>query len=309
MKQKNKKVSIVICAYNEEENILKLKSELYKEILKIKNFNFQLILVDNGSTDKTISLFKRFKPVRNISEVKLLELSRNFGTDGGYSAGLSYVNGDACIFLAADLQDPPKLINEFLKLWLRGYENVYGKIKSRNGTSLLRKFNSNLFYFILKLVSKQPIPKNASDFRLLDKAAYESLRELPEKNKLLRGMVAWIGFRSYAYEYHRQERFSGRSKAGTLRMVSFALKGIVSFSNFPLKAMSILGFLNIIFICCFLFYGLLNNYVVFNLNYLLSIITIFTLSTYILIMSIYISLLFEEIKGRPSFLIKKVIDL
>jgi dolichol-phosphate mannosyltransferase len=240
MKKRAKKlISIVIPAYNEASCIDELCARL-REIFSIEsNYSWECLIIENGSSDQTFtkllqwhSLDKRFK---------ILKLSRNFGMDGGLTAGINYVHGDALILMAADLQDPPELIPNFLRKWENGYQNIYGVIQSRKGSNRLRRINSWLFYKIAFRLSNGQIIKNASDFRLVDKKVYMAVREMQERNRFVRGLFSWVGFKSFPIELHRPVRYAGKSNAKTLVVLDLAIKGILGNSYKPLKIISLFG--------------------------------------------------------------------
>ena len=165
-----KLVSIVIPAYNEEDCINELADRLILLFALEINYNFEVVIIENGSTDSTLD--KLIEISKKDSRFKTLVLSRNFRMDGGVTAGLDYINGDACVIMTADLQDPPELIPDFLRLWEIGYENIFGVVTKRNGTNIIRRINSQIFYWVAGKLTDGRIPRNASDFRLVDKKLY-----------------------------------------------------------------------------------------------------------------------------------------
>lgn len=162
--------------------------------------------------------------------------------DGGLLAGMEEVSGDACVLMAADLQDPPELISAFLREWENGAENIYAVIKRRRHSSFLRRINSFLFYLVASRVSAGVIARNVSDFRLVDKKVYQTVREMQERNRFLRGLFAWVGFKTKSVEIDRPARHAGESKAHTAKVLALAIKGILAHSYVPIRAISIFGF-------------------------------------------------------------------
>lgn len=234
-----KLISVIISAYNEEDCIVIL-SERLRSIFNKKEsqYLFEVILVDNGSTDKT---FEKMVAInKKYPEFKIVQLTRNFTVFGGLSAGLHYANGDAAITMYADLEDPPELILSFIEKWEQGFDNVYGITKERQG-NLIRNTNSRLFYLGMNFLSGGLIPKNVADYRLMDKKVYITLNNMPEKKRFLRGMVAWAGFKSHGIEYDRAPRYAGKSKASTLAVLGLAIEAIFSFSYVPIRLISGLG--------------------------------------------------------------------
>ena len=181
-----------IPAFNEEDCIHELCSRLQRVFTELKDYDFDVILVENGSSDATFSIMNEV--VETDPRFKIVQLSRNFRMDGGITAGLEYVHGEALILMTADLQDPPELIPKLVEEWNSGFENVYGVVSRRRGTGLMRRINSRAFYWLIGKLTGELIPKNASDFRILDKRVYEQIRKMDERNRFVRGLTAWVGF-------------------------------------------------------------------------------------------------------------------
>ena len=187
-------ISIVIPAYNEQECVEELSNRLKNLFAKESSYDFEVIIVENGSGDSTWAKLQQI--AKSDTRFKILKLSRNFRMDGGLTAGLDYVSGDACVLMTADLQDPPELISDFLRRWEEGWENIYGVVTKRGGTGPLRRMNSVLFYWVAGKLTDGRLPRNASDFRLVDKKVYETVRSMKERNRFVRGLFAWVGFKS-----------------------------------------------------------------------------------------------------------------
>ncbi len=306
----NKIISIIITAYNEEDNVVELHRQLNEVILEIPKYNFELIFIENGSTDKTLENLKVLS--EKDSKVKIIKLSRNFGFDGGMTAGLDNVTADAAIVMTANLQDNPYVIPEFIEKWEEGFDMVYGIVKSRPGKSIIRKFNSKIYYKILKRATNNLIPKDVSDYRLIDKKVINALTQLRESNRFFRGFFSWVGFSTIGVEFERQERFSGKSKAKTFKVLGFAIRGLFAFSNLPLR---ISTFLTILFsVMSFLILTVqIYRWITFGVPFdgFGTIIGIFLLFSSLLfgILSVlgqYIGLIFEETKSRPLYIIDEV---
>ena len=228
-----KKISCIITAFNEEDNVVELYDQINTITQELPNYEFEFLYIENGSTDNT---FKNLMGLKEKDDrVKIIKLSRNFGFDGGITAGLDKVQCDAAIVMTANLQDDPKVIPTFIEKWEEGFEMVYGIVKSRPGKSILRKINSRIYYKILSKTTNGLIPKDVSDFRLIDKKVIKALNQIRESNRFYRGFFSWVGFKSVGVEFLRQTRFSGKSKAKTRKVLGFALRGIFAFSNLPLK--------------------------------------------------------------------------
>jgi len=235
--------------------------------------------------------------------------------DGGLTAGLNFATADAVVFMTADLQDPPEAISEFLRAWERGAENVYGLVTERQGTGPVRRFNSQAFYWLANRMTNVKLPRNASDFRLMDRRLYESLRELDESNRFMRGLVAWTGFRSEAVPVPRPPRFAGSSKAYTLPVLGLAVRGIFAHSYVPLRLISVVGFLSAaLSLVAFLTFAVLwfaRGVPFAGFGTLVSLGLIFaSLITLMLgVIAEYIGLIYEEVKGRPNFIVRRTVGL
>jgi dolichol-phosphate mannosyltransferase len=304
-----KLISIIIPAYNEEDCVDELAVRLKAVFVTESQYDFEAIIVENGSVDSTWEKLQKIAVAD--SRFKILKLSRNFRMDGGLTAGLDYIKGDACVLMTADLQDPPELISEFLRKWEDGWENVYGVVTKRTGTGPIRTLNSKLFYFVANKLTDGRIPKNASDFRLVDKKVYLAIKSMTERNRFVRGLFAWVGFRSIGIPMERPARFGGVSNAHTLKVIDLAFKGIFAHSYKPLRLITIFGivlsaisFLTIIPLAAiwvisgvpFAGFGTIVSLFLFVLG---------ILSLMIGILSEYIGLIYEEVKARPNYVVSE----
>jgi glycosyltransferase involved in cell wall biosynthesis len=306
-----KLISIIIPAYNEEECVDELAVRLKVLFVTESQYDFEAIIVENGSIDSTWERLKRIAAAD--PRFKVLKLSRNFRMDGGLTAGLDYIKGDACVLMTADLQDPPELISQFLRKWEDGWENVYGIVTKRTGTGPIRALNSRLFYFVANKLTDGRIPKNASDFRLVDKKVYLVIKSMAERNRFVRGLFAWVGFKSIGIPMERSVRFGGVSNAHTLKVIDLAFKGIFAHSYKPLRLITIFGialsaisFLTIIPLAAiwvisgvpFAGFGTIVSLFLFVFG---------ILSLMIGILSEYIGLIYEEVKARPNYVVSEFI--
>ena len=304
-----KTVSLVIPAYNEEGCVDELASRLKAVFDSEMNYSWQAVIVENGSIDST--WIKLSKIAEDDPRFKIIRLSRNFKMDGGLTAGLDYISSDACILMSADLQDPPELIPTFLRKWEEGYENIYGIVSERQGTNLIRRFNSQLFYKIASKLSDGSIPKNASDFRLVDKKVYETVRRMTERNRFVRGLFAWVGFKSIGVPMIRPPRFAGVSNAHTFVVLELALKGIMANSYKPLRFISLFGLCLSLFsflalfpmIIAWLFVGV--PFAGFGTIVTLILFGIGIQSLMLGVVSEYIGLVYEEAKSRPNYVVSE----
>lgn len=304
-----KLISIVIPAYNEQDNIDELAKRLQAVFAVNPNYDFEAIIVENGSLDNTYE--KLLAVHQQDPRFKILQLARNFRMDGGITAGLNSATGDAAVIMTADLQDPPELITEFIKKWEEGYENIYGIVTKRNGTGLIRRFNSQLFYKVANALTDGKIPSNVSDFRLVDKKVYETINSIHERNRFIRGLFAWVGYKSIGIKHERAERFAGVSGAHTLKVIELAIKGIFAHSYVPLKLITLIGVavstLSFILLAWTLvkavFWGVpFEGYAMIMTVMLLMFGVLFTILG---IVSEYIGLIYEEVKQRPNFVVSQ----
>lgn len=241
-----KKISVVIPMYYEEEVAEECYKMVQKVLTSISNYDYEIIFINDGSKDKTLEILEAI--AEKDKKVKIISFSRNFGHQCAVTAGIKFVTGDAIVIIDADLQDPPELIPDMLKLWEQGYEVIYGKRKTREGESKFKLLTAKMFYQTLNALSDVDIPKDTGDFRLVDRKVIDVINSLPEHNKFLRGLFSWVGFRQTPFEYERKERFAGKTKYPLKKMLKLASDGIISFSTKPLK---IVGGLRYYFHYCF----------------------------------------------------------
>lgn len=306
---KKKLISIIVPAYNEEDCVDELASRLAGVFNNEKKYDFECVIIENGSVDDTMK--KLIAINQKDKRFKIVQLARNFRMDGGITAGLDSVSGDACVIMTADLQDPPELIHEFLREWELGYENVYGVVTERKGTGLIRRFNSQAFYWLAGKLTNDRITKNASDFRLVDKKVYETVREMDERNRFVRGLFSWVGFKSKGIPMVRPPRFGGVSNAHTFKVIDLAFKGIFAHSYVPLRFISFVGFVMsmialmtlVASVISFIFFGVPFS----GFGTLTSIMLIgFGLVALLLgVIGEYIGLIYEEVKRRPNFVVSR----
>ena len=308
-----KKISVIIPMYNEQEVI----RECYKRLINILDTNnkyyYEIICINDGSIDGTGRILEEIsKKDRNF---KILSFSRNFGHQAAVTAGLKYSSGDAVVIIDADLQDPPELIPDMLNLWENGYEVIYGKRKLRDGESPFKLLTAKMFYKTLNALSDVEIPKDTGDFRLVDRKVVDVINELPEHNKFLRGLFSWVGYKQIPYEYERKKRFAGKTKYPIKKMLKLASDGIISFSNRPLKIVGGLGIISIGISIILIIYALISYFC--NLNSLssgwtsLMIVVTFFSGIQLLslrIISEYIGRIYDEVKQRPQYIIRDKIN-
>lgn len=309
-----KKVSVVIPMYYEEKVVQECYKRVKENLVKIENYENEIIFINDGSRDKTLEILENI--AKQDSNVKIISFSRNFGHQAAVTAGLQYVTGDAIVIIDADLQDPPELIPEMIKLWEDGNEVIYGKRKSREGESAFKLFTAKMFYKTLNALSDVEIPKDTGDFRLVDRKVVDTINSMPEHNKFLRGLFSWVGYKQIPFEYERKERFAGETKYPLKKMLKLAADGIISFSTKPLKILGALGIFAIIVSMLLLIYAILSfalklNHLSAGWTSIMVAITFFAgvQLTSLWVMSEYIGRIYDETKQRPQYIIDKKINL
>ena len=307
-----KLISVIVPAYNEEDCVQELADRLSAVFEQNASYDFEAIIVENGSTDRTWELLQQIHDADR--RFKIVQLSRNFRMDGGITAGLEYARGDAVVIMTADLQDPPELISEFILKWEEGYENIYMVVTKRGSTGPIRRFNSRAFYWLAGKLTDDRIPRNASDFRLVDRKVYETVRSMDERNRFVRGLFAWVGFKSVGIEAERPPRFGGESKAYSLQVIDLAFKGIFAHSYVPLKfitvtgiAMSALSLLATVTLAvCWVLFGV--PFAGFGTLISVSLLAFGLLAFMVGLLAEYLGLVYEEVKGRPNFIVRKTLN-
>jgi dolichol-phosphate mannosyltransferase len=277
--------------------------------------SYELIFVNDGSRDGTWELAKEL--ASKDKTLKLIGFSRNFGHQTAISAGMDYAGGKAVVVIDADLQDPPAVILEMIELWKQGYQVVYGKRTKRKGETLFKKVTAKIFYRALNALTDVDIPVDAGDFRLIDRSVCDALKKLPERNRYVRGLVSWVGFRQTAVEYTREERFAGETKYPLRKMLRFASDALTSFSYKPLKMSTWLGGIIAFFSFAFLVFVLIQR-VFFPDTVTLSgwasmvAISLFFNGVILVMLGIigeYVGRIYDEAKGRPLYIIGETVNM
>jgi len=308
-----KLISVVTPAFNEQDNIAELTKRLQAVFADNAAYDFEVIVVENGSQDATYE--RLLEANAGDPRFKTVRLSRNFGADGGVTAGLAHAKGDAAVIMCADLQDPPELITEFIKAWEDGYQNVYQIVTRREGTGLLRRINSQVFYWMINAMTGGLFPRNVSDYRLVDRSVYQTINGMREHNRFMRGMFYWSGFRSTGIEYARAPRFAGESKANTRTVMALAVKGILSYSYMPLRFITYMGMTVSAFAFLFLFYisyrALFHGVPFAGYGTIMGVMLLMFgfLFTMLGVVAEYIGLIYEEVKQRPNYVVRETVGL
>ncbi|WP_234413912.1 glycosyltransferase family 2 protein [Ideonella sp. A 288] len=235
-------LSVVVPCYNEQQVIAETATQLIALADRLDEVDVELIFVDDGSRDTTCSLLRQIAATE--PRVKILSFARNFGHQIAVTAGIDAASGDAVVLIDADLQDPPEVIPAMLAKWREGYDVVYGTRTDREGESVFKRFTAKAFYRLLNRLSDTVIPLDTGDFRLMSRRVVDALRSMPERDRFVRGMVSWVGFRQTALPYRRAERFAGETKYPLRKMIHFAADGLLSFSTKPLQLSIGLGALS-----------------------------------------------------------------
>ena len=304
------KYSLIIPVYNEESMI----PELYRRVSEVMDQldgDSELILINDGSRDRTIELLRELH--QQDERVVYLGLARNFGHQIAVTAGLNYVRGKVIIVLDADLQDPPELIPEMIKLWEQGYHVVYAQRTKRVREGWFKRLCAYLFYRLLKQLASVDIPTDTGDFCLMDREVVDLLNQMPERNRYIRGLRSWVGFNQTAIKFERDLRFAGEVKYTFTKSLALAVNGLVSFSSVPLRLSTYLGlfsaFLAIVMAILVLYWRVFTPHS--NLTGFATIaIAIFFLGAVQLIsigiLGEYIGRIYEEVKGRPLYTLAEV---
>ncbi len=303
------KYSVVIPAYNEEA-VLHLSYERLKKVMDTLG-DYELIFVNDGSRDDTL------KQLRQIAAedkcVKVLSFSRNFGHQEAVSAGMAKARGQAVVIIDCDLQDPPELIPDMIKMWTDGADIVYGRRTKRKGETVFKKLTAWVYYRVLKALGGQYIPTNTGDFRLIDRKVCDTLTNMPERNRFLRGMAAWSGFKAVPIDYVRDERAAGETKYSLKKMLKLAGDGITSFSNKPLKFPLILGmilaFASFVYLVMAVVFFCTGAWPYLHILFSLLFGLISCLFIVIGIFGLYLGRIYDEAKARPIYIIDEQINL
>ncbi|GIW64360.1 MAG: glycosyl transferase [Patescibacteria group bacterium] len=309
---KNFTLSIIVPVYNEEKNI----DPFLNRILEvIKKYQYEIIFVNDGSTDRTEEVIKTY--CQKNKNIKLISFTRNFGHQMALFAGYKFSKGEAVVSIDADLQDPPELIDEMIEKWFKGKKIVYAKRQQRQGESFFKLITARIFYKLINFLSDVPIPQEVGDFRLLDKEVVDYLNNLQEKPEFLRGLVAWPGFETDYIYFKRDKRFSGKTHYSLSKMINLALNGITSFSIKPLRLSTYFGFLVSLLAILIVVFKSVQHFVFHQGDWLpgwasLFFSIVFLGGVQLIMIGIigeYLGKIFKEIQNRPNFLIKEKINL
>lgn len=301
------KYSIIVPVFNEEEVL----GETYKRLTQVMEStgeSYEIILINDGSRDKTPEMANEL--CRRDDRIRLINFSRNFGHQIAVTAGMEYSCGQAVVIIDADLQDPPEVILKMIEKWKEGYDVIYGRRLERKGETFFKKFTAKVFYRFLDHMTSVSMPVDTGDFRLIDRKVCDTMNSLTEKNRYVRGLVSWVGYKQTGVEYVREERFAGETKYPLKKMLKLAGDAIMSFSYKPLKIAGLTGgllsaasFIYLIVIVC---QRLFTNTTVAGWASILAVMLFFNGVTLIMhsITGEYIGRIYEETKNRPLYIVR-----
>ena len=304
-------LSIVVPVFNEAEVIGTTYQRLSDMGRGLDNLDYELIVVDDGSSDGSYQ--KLAELARGDPRLKVLKFSRNFGHQTAITAGLDASKGDAVVVIDADLQDPPEVIPQMVARWREGFDVVYGVRERRRGETVMKLATAAAFYRLMSRMTNIQIPVDVGDFRLMSRRAADRLKKLREKDRFVRGLVSWIGFKQTGVTYHREARFAGETKYPFRKMLKFAFDGLTSFSTIPLRLASWLGYLA----SALAFLYLLSVFVQKLLGYTVQgwatimVATLFLGGVQLICLGIlgeYIGRIFTEIKARPLYIVEEFVN-
>jgi dolichol-phosphate mannosyltransferase len=304
-------LSIVIPVFNESEVIHASYERMRKVLSSLDRFLYEIVFVDDGSKDDSYQ--KLVQLAHRDPNVRLVKFSRNFGHQTAITAGIDMARGDAVVVIDADLQDPPEVIRAFIAKWEQGYDVVYGIREKREGETKLKLMTATLFYRILRTLVKIDIPVDTGDFRLMSRRAVEKFKQLREKDRFVRGLVSWVGFRQTGVYYARDKRHAGTTKYPFRKMLKFALDGITSFSSTPLKLATWMGYLasllGFLYACSVFIQKALGYTVQGWATIMIGILFIGGVQLICIgIMGEYVGRIFDEIKQRPLYVVEEVYE-
>ena len=306
---KNKLISALIPAYNEEECLHELYKRVTAVLSKLENYDYEILIINDGSKDKTLEILQELHDKDN--HIQYVNLARNYGKEIAMAAGFDYVKGDVLVILDADLKYPPELIPDMISYYEAGYDDIYGRRKSRKGETWLKKTTAKLFYKLLQKSTRVDILKDTGDFRLLSRRAVEALKKYKEQRRYTKGFFALIGFKKKEFLYDRDSRVAGQSKWNYFNLFNLAIEGITSFSNFPLRLSSFLGIIVAAFGFIYIVFLVLKTLIfgepVRGYPTLLSVI-IFLGGIQLLSLGVigeYLGRIFDEVKNRPLYFVEK----
>ena len=310
-RKKPKLLTIIVPAFNENKTIEEFYARLSMAMNAIQQ-NYEIVFINDGSQDGTLSAIKRLQDKHGT--ITIVDLSRNFGKEIATTAGIDNAKGDATVIIDADLQDPPELIEKLIEKWSEGYDVIYAQREQREGETWLKKKSSELFYRLMQKLGPVKLPINTGDFRMMSEEATEAVKQVREHNRFMKGIFAWIGFPSVGVTYNRDPRYAGETKWNYIKLWSFAIDGITSFTIAPLKLATYLG---LTIATASFFYA---TFIIFKTLVIgeavrgfptLAILILFLGGTQLVFLGViggYLGRIFNETKNRPLYFTKQVLQ-
>lgn len=304
-----KKIVIIIPTFNEEEALPYLYKRITETVDKIDNYEFEFLFINDGSKDKTLNIICNLR--EQDKRISYVDFSRNFGKEVAMIAGMDYANGDAIIFMDADLQDPPELIPQLIKYWEQGYDDVYAKRRSRKGEPWLKKFTAKMYYKVLQSLARVEIQRDTGDFRLLDRRCVNALKQMRESQRCSKSMFSWIGYNKKEVLYDRDPRIAGKTKWNYSKLIDLAIDGITSFTTSPLRIANAVSIPTFLFAIMYFIYTLIK-FIKFGVEIqssqviILILLFFFTIQFVLIgIVGEYLGRIFNETKNRPLYFVKE----
>lgn len=307
----SKQISIIVPCYNEQETVKRFYEEIIKVTNQISGYDFEFIYVNDGSKDQTVPFIKQLREQDN--RVCLIDFSRNFGKEAAMLAGMEHSSGEVVVIMDVDLQDPPQLLPQMIKLYEDGYENVYTRRRNRNGEPPIRSFFANMFYRIINRMSDVEIIDGARDYRLLSRRAVDDLVSLKEANRFSKGLFQWVGYQSICLEFDHVERVAGETKWNFMKLVDYAIEGITAFSNAPLRFATYTGMfiasLSFLYLLYIFFDTMINGNSTAGWPSIVCIM-LFLGGIQLIFLGVigeYIGRIYNEVKQRPIYIVKELV--
>lgn len=307
-----KLISIVMPAYNEEENLPRACSEVKKLFSQIPDYDYEVLIIDNHSTDKTAQVSSVI--CEQNKNWRYIKFSRNFTSEISIAAGLRYAKGDAVIILFSDLQDPAELIPEFIRKWEDGYDVVCGLLRNRSDDIWWKGMGAKLMYWTLNKMSDIKIPPNVTDFRLLSRKVVDAINRLDERNRYFRGLAHWVGFETFIIQYDRKPRLKGKSNATFSYLIDFTIRALTNFSTVPLRLFSVFGLIVMSFTIFFMIITIVQYIQGTTIPGLTTLIILLLLNLGFMSLGIgtlgeYIGRIYLETKRRPLWVVEKTLNI
>jgi len=303
-------ISVVVPVYNESAVIRTFYDRASSALAALDGFEYEILFVDDGSRDDSYQQLTAF--AQHDPGVRVIKFSRNFGHQIAITAGVDHARGDCVVVIDSDLQDPPEVIKEMIQTWDQGFDVVYGVREKRMGESAMKLFTASMFYRLIGSVAKIQIPANVGDFRLMSRRAVDELKQLREKDRFVRGLVSWIGFKQTGVKYHRDKRYAGETKYPYRKMIKFAMDGIASFSTTPLRLATWLGYGASLLAFLYLISVFIQKLMGITVQGFATIMVamMFLGGVQLICLGIlgeYLGRIFNEIKPRPMYIVEELV--